>query len=129
MRSTATIPALTLLLLAGCAEEEVPRCGYADEPTEVSGVLESDYADCGYFSAAVGDHLYVNVYVTDDQTACDDALGEGLSLFASPTWSSFTGGGTKWTYDVVAEAASESFTTFDVSCDDGTLFSMRVLVQ
>ena len=92
-------------------------------------MLESDYADCGYFSAAVGDHLYVNVYVSDDQAGCEEALGEGLSLFASPTWSSLSDDETKWTFDVVAEASSEDWTTFDVSCDDGTLFSMRVLVE
>lgn len=120
---------LTALLLAACAGDDTDRCeGWPDEPQAITGVVDSDSDDCGYWELPLGEHLYTNVYVLEELAECSYSLGDGLALFAEPTWSNFQGGGMKWTYDVIGEHALDDWSAFEVSCDDGSAFSARILV-
>ncbi|MES2642807.1 MAG: hypothetical protein V4850_25210 [Myxococcota bacterium] len=120
------LSSLFALLLACAAAPEPGSCTtWPGEAAAADGVVE---ASCGWFVLPVGEHLYANVYVSEPESPCDVALGEGLKLNSSPIYSAMSDDAPKWTVDVVAESPGESLLV-DVTCDDGTRWQARVNVE
>lgn len=117
-----------LLLLLACAEPAPDACAWPDAPVAPEGVLEN--ADtCGYWSIAVDGHLYVNVGLVAPDQDCSAAMDEAVALNSSPIYSNLNTDGPKWTFDVLGVSATESFASFDVSCDEGTRWAARIAVS
>ena len=118
-----------LLLLLAWTEPAASGCDdYPTDPTPPPGVLGS--ADtCGYWSLAVGEHLYTSVGVTEAQSPCSAALGDGIVLNADPIYSAMSDDVPKWTFDVVGESSTGTgYAGVEIACDDGTEWSARIQV-
>lgn len=120
---------MLLALLLACSTEAVTGCqDYPSTATEPPGVLGSTDT-CGYWVIAVDDHLYANVEVTEAQSPCTSALGDGIVLNSDPIYSALSNDVSKWTFDVVGAAATGTdYAGFEVACDDGTEWSARIQV-
>jgi hypothetical protein len=117
--------ALLIVWLLGCTTPDEGACpSYADAPTAPDGSISDS---CGWWSLAVGDHLYANVFLSEPEAPCSEALGDGLSLNADPIYSA-TADAPKWTYDIVADASGTGLGV-DITCDDGTRWSALVDVE
>lgn len=117
-----------LWLLLACATPVDDGCAWPDAASAPAGVLESAADDCGWWSLAVGEHLYVNVAVTEADAPCGPPeMDAVLAENAGAIYSNLSGQGPKWTYDLVGVSAGE--TTVAIHCDDGTQFSARVTVE
>lgn len=115
-----------LFVLACAAPPDDGSCvEWPADPAPADGVVD---APCGWYTLALGEHLYANVYLAEAESECTFALDEGLVLNSSPIYTALSNDGPKYTLDVVAEAAGEAFLV-DVACDDGTRWQARVNVQ
>ena len=114
--------------LLACTEPAPDDCAWPDSATDAGGVLENTDT-CGFWSLEVDGHLYVNVGLTEPDGECSAAMGEEVSLNASPIYSNLTTDGPKWTFDVVGVAPTAPFASLDVPCDEGTRWAARVEVQ
>jgi hypothetical protein len=116
-----------LLLLLACAtpEEDVTCAAWPDAASAPDGVVEDS---CGWWQIAVGDHLYVNVYLAEADATCSDALGDGLVLNSDPIYTNMSDDAPKFTYDIVGDAAGTALGV-DITCDDGTRWGAQVDVQ
>ena len=114
--------------LLACTEPAPDDCAWPDSATDAGGVLENTDT-CGFWSLEVDGHLYVNVGLTEPDVECSAAMGEEVSLNASPIYSNLTTDGPKWTFDVVGVAPTAPFASLDVPCDEGTRWAARVEVQ
>ena len=85
---------------------------------------------CGFWSLALGDHLYVDVVVTEPLAECEATLGAGLELFSSPIYSAMSNDEPKWTFDVVAVAATDpAGAEVSIECVDGSTWGALVRVE
>ncbi len=117
---------LFLFVLACAVPPDDGSCTeWPADPAELDGSVD---ADCGWYTLAVGDHLYANVYITEAEAPCEVELDEGLVLNSSPIYSALSNDAPKWTVDVVAEEAGEELLV-DVTCEDGTRWQARLDVE
>jgi hypothetical protein len=120
-----------LALLIACAGEEEPS-GCADwpsDPVAPDGVLRAD-EDCGFWTIAVDEHLYVDLVITVPLAECPSTLGDGIELFSTPIYSAMSNDEPKLTFDVVGAAPTGSeYALFDVLCEEGSRFSARIDVE
>jgi len=124
--------ALVMGCLVGCGDKagdsaaaEAEGCAaFPESPSAPDGVLESEDS-CGWWELPVGEHLYVNVGLSEPKAECSESLGAGLALNASPTYSNFEPDGPKWTFDVVAEASATA-SAVEITCSDGSAWSALV---
>jgi hypothetical protein len=114
--------ALAAAALSSCKPEEKPEgCVWPEEPTPpTSTVTES----CGWYLLDVGDHLYINVYVTEPESPCEADWEPGLEV-PDPIYSDLSNDDPKWTFDIRAQVPGSEL---DVSivCEDGTEIEVRV---
>ena len=120
---------LALLLACASADPDAACDDYPAEPSDPSGVLST--ADtCGFWTLEVGDHLYVDVVVTEPLAECEATLGAGLELFSSPIYSAMSNDEPKWTFDVVGTAATDpAGAEVRVECVDGSAWGALVRVE
>ncbi len=116
--------ALVLLLPACAPSEEEEGCDWPDSPVAPDGTVQDS---CGWYTLAVGGHLYANVYVTEPESPCTAALGDGLSA-RDPIYSAMSDDAPKWTFDVVAQVPGTE-QPVDVTCEDGTTWQAKVDVE
>ena len=117
-----------LSLLLTCDDDSSPleSCSFPSEPSAASGVLDSSH-DCGFWSIAIGEHIYLNLAVDSFESTCSLTLGPGLEENASPSYSDLGDQGAQWTYDFVGvETAEDSEITLE--CSDGVTWYGRVNV-
>lgn len=117
---------LTTFLFAGCAPADDGSCTeWPDGPAPLDGVVEES---CGWYTLAVGERLYANVYVTEPEARCDETIGEGVALTNEPIYSAMSNDAPKWTYDLTAESAAEGVLV-DITCEEGTRFQVKMDVE
>lgn len=121
---------MLLLLSFACASLSTSPCAdWPSDPVEADGVLEN--ADsCGFWLLPVGEHLYVNVGITAEESTCAATMEPYVELNADPIYSNMSNEGPKWTFDFVGMKPSGAEATgIDVSCDEGTEWAARVVVE
>lgn len=119
---------LLILGMFACGEPEPePACEEWRPLANVDGVIDND-EDCGQWTLPIGEHLYVNVYVSEELSPCEAEHAAEIGLPYDPIYTNLETDGPKWTFDFVGnEVVSDS--AIDVSCDDGTEWHARVSVE
>ncbi|MSQ03159.1 MAG: hypothetical protein EXR71_14930 [Myxococcales bacterium] len=117
---------LTLFLACAEPEPEGPCPVWADEAA-ADGVLDNAH-DCGTWTLAVDEHLYVNVYIDEIEAPCADVIDDGVDRPHEPTYTNMSNDAPKWTYDFVGVSAVD-VAEVTITCEEGTEWHARVHVQ
>lgn len=114
-----------MLFLLACAEPEPEaHCPtFADAIPAPTVVETAD--DCGTWTLPVGDHLVVNVYISEPEVPCTDEIGAGLERPHEPSYTNMSNDAPKWTYDFVGAEAADGV-ELAIVCDEGTEWQARV---
>lgn len=107
---------------ADIAEGTVPV-----DPAAIPGVL-TEVDTCGFWSMPLDSHLFLDLHIRSELPDCLLSLGPSLSSPNDPIYTNLTGDGPKYTYDIIADAASEE-TTIGIACDEGTEWEALVRVE
>ncbi|MSP54152.1 MAG: hypothetical protein EXR69_00870 [Myxococcales bacterium] len=119
-------PALAgALAVSACAPPEA--CDFPTEASAAGGVITEADA-CGYWSLAVGGHLYLDLHVSRELPDCALSLGDGVEVPNDPIYSALTTDSSKYTYDFVGQTAIEE-TSVDIACDEGTEWHALIRVE
>ena len=116
-----------LLPLAACGDSAALG-GCDDFPADAavaSGSLGSEDT-CGRWALAVGEHLYINVDLTEPDQDCTGTTTGGVTLPYDPIYSNPSNSSPRWTFDVEGVEAGEG--ALDVSCAEGSTWGARFTV-